>query len=142
MADRPVRQDLAPARFLLAPLERFLQIESASGIVLVAAAIAALDLIESDPDLTARPVQKAKAFTRLTNLPEAQSPIVPVIVGAEDKALAASRLLAEEGFHVAPIRPPTVPTGTSRLRFTFTAGHPDREIERLASLVRSHVLMH
>jgi 8-amino-7-oxononanoate synthase len=108
----------------------------------VAAAIAALDLIESDPDLIVRPVQKAKAFTRLTNLPEAQSPIVPVIVGAEDQALAASRLLAEEGFHVAPIRPPTVPKGTSRLRFTFTAGHPDREIERLASLVRNRVLMH
>ncbi len=106
----------------------------------VAAAIAALDLIENDPALSARPVEKAKHFTRLTNLPEAQSPIVPIIVGTEDKALDASRLLADEGFHVAAIRPPTVPQGTSRLRLTFTAGHPDAEIERLAALVRSRIL--
>ena len=106
----------------------------------VAAAIAALDLIEADPALSARPVEKAKHFTRLTNLPEAQSPIVPIIVGAEDKALAASSLLADEGFHVAAIRPPTVPKGTSRLRLTFTAGHPDAEIERLATLVRGRIL--
>jgi 8-amino-7-oxononanoate synthase len=106
----------------------------------IAAAIAALDLIESDPALAARPVEKAKHFTRLTNLPEAQSPIVPIIIGAEDNALTASRLLADEGFHVAAIRPPTVPKGTSRLRLTFTAGHPDAEIERLATLVRSRIL--
>jgi len=106
----------------------------------VAAAIAALDLIENDPALSARPVEKAKHFTRLTNLPEAQSPIVPIIIGPEDKALDASRLLADEGFHVAAIRPPTVPKGTSRLRLTFTAGHPDAEIERLATLVRSRIL--
>jgi 8-amino-7-oxononanoate synthase len=106
----------------------------------IAAAIAALDLIENDPALSARPVEKAKHFTRLTNLPEAQSPIVPIIVGAEDKALAASQFLADEGFHVAAIRPPTVPKGTSRLRLTFTAGHPDVEIERLATLVRSRIL--
>jgi len=106
----------------------------------VAAAIAALDLIENDPALSARPVEKAKHFTRLTNLPEAQSPIVPIIVGTEDKALDASKLLADEGFHVAAIRPPTVPKGTSRLRLTFTAGHPDAEIERLATLVRSRIL--
>jgi 8-amino-7-oxononanoate synthase len=97
-------------------------------------------VIENDPGLSARPVQKAKHFARLTNLPEAQSPIVPIIVGAEEKALAASKLLADEGFHVAAIRPPTVPQGTSRLRLTFTAGHPDAEIERLAALVRSRIL--
>ena len=106
----------------------------------IAAAIAALDLIENDPALSARPVEKAKHFTRLTNLPEARSPIVPIVVGTEDKALAASRLLADEGFHVAAIRPPTVPRGTSRLRLTFTVGHPEAEIERLAALVRSRVL--
>ena len=106
----------------------------------VAAAIAALDLIENDPALSARPVEKAKHFTRLTNLPEARSPIVPILVGTEDEALAASKLLADEGFHAAAIRPPTVPNGTSRLRLTFTAGHPDAEIERLATLVRSRIL--
>ena len=44
------------------------------------AAIAALDIIESDPDYAALPVQKARAFTRAANLPAAESAIVPVMV--------------------------------------------------------------
>ena len=67
----------------------------------VAAAIAALDLIEREPGYAALPVQKAKAFTRAAGLPEAQSPIVPVIIGEEEATLAASRLLAEEGYLAA-----------------------------------------
>ena len=50
----------------------------------VAASIAALDLIEREPDYAALPVQKAKAFTRPPVCPTAQSPIVPVIVGDEE----------------------------------------------------------
>src|SRR5262245_40050781 len=102
---------------------------------MVAAALAALDLIERDPGYAALPLMKAKTFTRLTGLPEAQSPIVPLIVGEAEAALAASRLLEAEGILVTAIRPPTVPAGTARLRFTFTAAHPDGEIERLAALV-------
>jgi 8-amino-7-oxononanoate synthase len=105
----------------------------------VAASIAALDLIEREPAYAALPVQKAKAFTSALGLPDAQSPIVPIIVGEADAALAASAMLADEGFLVAAIRPPTVPAGTSRLRFTFTAQHPDDQIERLASIVRERV---
>ena len=107
---------------------------------IVAASIAALDLIEREPAYAALPVQKAKAFTQAVGLPEAQSPIVPVIVGAADATLAASQMLADEGFLAAAIRPPTVPEGTSRLRLTFTAQHPDDEIARLAGLVRERVL--
>jgi 8-amino-7-oxononanoate synthase len=106
----------------------------------VAASIAALDLIEREPDYCARPIAKARAFTRMLNLPDAQSPIVPIIVGAEDNALAASRKLAEHGFFVSAVRPPTVPPGTARLRLTFTAQHPDEEIARLAQVVRDDVL--
>ena len=107
----------------------------------VAASIAALDLIEREPAYAALPVQKAKAFTRRANLPEAQSPIVPVIIGAEAATLAASQLLADEGYLAAAIRPPTVPAGTARLRLTFTAQHPDEQIERLADLVRDKILV-
>lgn len=106
----------------------------------VAASIAALDLIEREPAYAALPVRKAKAFTAALGLPDAQSPIVPLIVGEADAALAASAMLADEGFLVAAIRPPTVPKGTSRLRFTFTAQHPDDQIERLAAIVRQRVL--
>jgi len=84
---------------------------------IVAAAISALDLIERDPCYAAEPLRKARLFTRALNLPEAQSAIVPVIVGDAAAALAASDLLRENGFLVVAIRPPTVPAGTARLRF-------------------------
>lgn len=106
----------------------------------IAASIAALDLIEREPGYAALPVQKAKAFTRRAKLPEAQSPIVPVIIGAEEATLAASQLLADEGYLAAAIRPPTVAAGTARLRLTFTAQHPDDAIERLADIVRERIL--
>jgi|SRR6516164_7621002 8-amino-7-oxononanoate synthase len=106
----------------------------------VAAAIAALDLIEREPAYAALPVQKAKAFTRRAGLPEAQSPIVPVVVGGEHAALAASRALEDAGYLVIAIRPPTVPAGSARLRLTFTAQHPDDQIGRLADIVRAKIL--
>jgi 8-amino-7-oxononanoate synthase len=105
----------------------------------LAAAIAALDLIARDPDYAALPLAKARAFTRLAGLPEAQSPIVPVVLGDAQSAVAASRRLEREGFLAIAIRPPTVPDGTARLRLAFTAAHPDAEIERLADLVRQRV---
>jgi 8-amino-7-oxononanoate synthase len=107
---------------------------------IVAAAIAALDVIEREPGYAALPVQKAKAFTQAAGLPTAVSPIVPIIVGEEEKALTASQMLADEGFLVAAIRPPTVPAGTTRLRLTFTAQHPDDQIARLAAIVRDKIL--
>jgi 8-amino-7-oxononanoate synthase len=106
----------------------------------VAAAVAALDLIEADPAYAALPLAKARSFTRRVGFPEAMSPIVPLIVGDAQAALQASRLLEAEGFLVIAIRPPTVPAGTARLRFAFTAQHPDDEIERLADIVRNRIL--
>jgi len=106
----------------------------------VAASIAALEVIEREPDYAALPVQKARAFTQLAGLPDAQSPIVPVMIGDENDALAASRLLEDEGFLAVAIRPPTVPAGSARLRLTFTAQHPDEAIERLAGVVRAKIL--
>ncbi len=106
----------------------------------VAAAIAALDVIEREPAYAALPVEKAKLFTRRVGLPDAVSPIVPIVLGEAEAALFASRLLFDEGFLAAAIRPPTVPDGTARLRLTFTAQHPVEEIERLAELVREKIL--
>ncbi len=83
---------------------------------------------------------KARAFTRALNLPLAQSPIVPIVLGEETVALEAQQVLEKEGFLVTAIRPPTVPAGTARLRFAFTAGHPDEEIARLAQVVRERVM--
>jgi len=108
----------------------------------VAAAIAALDLIEREQDYAATPLRKAKMFTRRVGLAEAQSPIVPVIIGDEEATLAASRMLVEEGYFAAAIRPPSVPAGAARLRLTFTAKHSDQAIERLADIVRDKIMKH
>ncbi|MGA7404531.1 MAG: 8-amino-7-oxononanoate synthase [Pseudolabrys sp.] len=106
----------------------------------VGAAIAALDLIEREPSYAAEPVRKAKAFTQRAGLPDAQSPIVPIVIGDEEIALRKSRLLEDEGFLAVAIRPPTVKPGTARLRLTFTAQHPDDQVERLADFVREKIL--
>jgi 8-amino-7-oxononanoate synthase len=106
----------------------------------VAAAVAALDIIERQPGTVAEPLRKAKMFARALNLPEAQSAIVAVILGEAGAALAAADALMDEGFLVVAIRPPTVPAGTARLRFAFTAEHADAQVERLAGIVRSRVL--
>jgi len=109
---------------------------------IVAAAIAALDVIEREPAYAALPLAKARAFARGARLPEPVSPIVPVLLGEAEAALKASRLLEDHGFLVVAIRPPTVPEGTARLRLTFTAQHPDDEVERLAEVVRTRILAH
>ena len=106
----------------------------------VAAAIAALDIIENEPDYAALPLQKAQAFTARAGLPAAVSPIVPVVIGDAEKALAASQMLEAEGYLVTAIRPPTVAPGTARLRITFTAAHADADIDKLADIVRSRIL--
>src|SRR5262249_24073461 len=108
----------------------------------VAAAIAALDVIERDPGYAALPLAKAKAFARRARLPEPVSPIVPVLLGEAEAALQASRLLEDHGFLVAAIRPPTVPVGTARLRLTFTAQHPEDETGRLAEVFCTPAFAH
>ena len=100
-----------------------------------AAALAALDIIERQPALTALPLAKARAFTDALDLPPAQSPIVPVLLGSAQAALNASARLEAEGFLVVAIRPPTVPEGTARLRIAFSAAHSDANVMRLAELL-------
>ena len=107
----------------------------------IAAAIAAIDLIENDPDYAQLPLRHAKLFTRAAGLKEAVSPIVPLMIGDADAALRASRLLENAGFLAVAIRPPTVPAGTARLRFTFSAAHRRADIERLAQIVRTRILV-
>ena len=106
----------------------------------LAAAIAALDIIATDAATVAKPLAKAGIFTRALGLADATSAIVPVVLGDAKAALAAAQLLEAEGFLVTAIRPPTVPVGTARLRFTFSAAHDDADIQRLAAVVREKVL--
>jgi 8-amino-7-oxononanoate synthase len=61
------------------------------------------------------------------------SPIVPVVIGPEASAVAASSALLERGLLVPAIRPPTVAPGTSRLRVALSAAHTDDEVARLVA---------
>ena len=103
----------------------------------IAAATAAVDIIAADPDRVERPLALAKSFCVAVGLEAPESPIVPMIVGAETAALDASASLEETGFLVSAIRPPTVPAGTSRLRFTFTAEHSADQVVALAGAVNT-----
>lgn len=103
----------------------------------IAAALKALDLIESTPQLREKPVALARRFCAAAGLPEPVAPIVPVILGDETRALAASAALRDQGFLVTAIRPPTVPKGTARLRITFSAAHDASDVDRLAEAVKT-----
>lgn len=59
------------------------------------------------------------------------TPIVPIVLGAEDAALAAAAALLKRGLLVPAIRPPTVPPGTARLRVTLSAAHGDDQVGEL-----------
>lgn len=61
------------------------------------------------------------------------TPIVPVILGDEEAALAAAATLLDDGLLVPAIRPPTVPVGTSRLRVALSAAHTPAHVDRLAA---------
>ena len=103
----------------------------------VAAASKALEIIATDRERVARPLALARRFCRELGLPAAVSAIVPIVTGDTEATLAASARLAEAGFLVAAIRPPTVPPGTARLRFTFSAAHSDDDVSGLVAAVRA-----
>lgn len=61
------------------------------------------------------------------------SPIVPVVVGGEEEAVALAAQLLDRGLLVPAIRPPTVPAGTSRLRIALSAAHTDADLDALVA---------
>jgi 8-amino-7-oxononanoate synthase len=99
------------------------------------AALAALDILEAEPERRERPLMLARQFTKAAGLPLAESAIVPLIVGEAERALRLSAALQADGFLVVAIRPPTVPPGRARLRFAFSAAHGEAEVDRLAAAV-------
>ena len=101
-----------------------------------AATRASLHVMRDEPWRRARTLEHAGRFRDgvaalgLRAMPS-RTPIQPVLVGAEAAAVAVSDALFELGFWVPAIRPPTVPAGTSRLRFTFSAAHTAEHVDRL-----------
>jgi 8-amino-7-oxononanoate synthase len=65
------------------------------------------------------------------------SNIIPVIIGAADRTVEGAKLLQNKGFYVLPVRPPTVPRGTSRFRLSLTADHDIQMLAPLPGLIRT-----
>lgn len=111
-------------------------------VPVIAAAQAALDWLTS-PAGAARRAQLSEHVTSVHarlrrlgfSLPEPSTHILSLRLrdGAPETALAASAALFERGLFVHPIRPPTVPAGTSRLRLTLMATHTDSQLEALCA---------
>jgi 8-amino-7-oxononanoate synthase len=110
----------------------------------VAAAMAALELLREQP----RRVEKLQRNARVLRealaqagapVGDAETPIVPLIVGDADAAVAASDRALERGVFAQAIRPPTVPAGTSRLRLAVMASHTKSELREAASVLAAAV---
>jgi 8-amino-7-oxononanoate synthase len=65
--------------------------------------------------------------------PPSTTAIQPIVIGANDEALAVSARLHEQGLWVPAIRPPTVAPGTARLRVTLSAAHTIDDVAQLAA---------
>ena len=93
-----------------------------------AAGLAALEVLRTGEG--AALVERLRANVDLV-APGHPSPIVPVVIGDEEAAMAASAALRERGLLVPAIRPPTVAPGTSRLRISLSAAHTPAQVRTL-----------
>ena len=95
-------------------------------------------VMERVPEMNERRRQVAKLSSCLRNalhtrgMPStSESHIVPMIVGESHEAIAKAEQLQRDGLYVLPVRPPSVLEGTSRLRFSLTAGIMENELKQL-----------
>ena len=104
-----------------------------------AAALAALDIVRS-PEGAALKAHLRAVIERLDSAH--RSPIVPVVLGSDARALEASGRLLEQGMFVPAIRPPSVPEGTARLRVALSAAHSTEQVETLATALAAFDPVH
>lgn len=108
----------------------------------VAAALAALDLLKDNPDMGAELLRRAETFRERLNAVGfdtlgSRSQIIPILVRDNEKAVAWSQSLLENGVLAVAIRPPTVPTGTARLRLSVTLAHNESDLESAVSTLQA-----
>ncbi len=101
---------------------------------------AALDLLPTLDGARAHLASSAERFRQAMrsaglDTGDSSTQIVPIMLGPEERALGLAAALEEEGLLGVAIRPPTVPPGSSRIRFAFSARHTDRQIDRLIEAV-------
>lgn len=105
---------------------------------IAAATLVSLDLVESEQwrrDKLQQLIQQFRQGAEQLGLKlmSSETPIQPVIIGEDKKALEIGAKLEEQGILVGVIRPPTVPKNTARLRITFSAAHTEQDVNRLLS---------
>jgi 8-amino-7-oxononanoate synthase len=103
-----------------------------------AAATAAIQLLQSPEGGQRRTAlhERLEQFHSQLQIPKPRAAIVPIILGREDKALAASATLRERGIFVPAIRYPSVAPGKARLRVTLSASHSAAEISTLTEALK------
>jgi 8-amino-7-oxononanoate synthase len=102
----------------------------------IAACLAALDIIENEPERRERlwviTKKMKEGYSQLgLNTGNTQSPIIPIIIGDDLKVFTMWRRLLEERVFVNPIRTPAVPVGRSMLRTSYMATHTDSQLDRV-----------
>ncbi len=102
------------------------------------AALTSLRLIRS-ADGQSRRVRLLENITQIGHSP---TPILPLVLGSNEAALAASAVLADANLLVPAIRFPTVPRNTARLRVSLSAAHPPAAVTALASALRQFTASH
>ncbi|MFD0541134.1 aminotransferase class I/II-fold pyridoxal phosphate-dependent enzyme [Actinomadura luteofluorescens] len=100
------------------------------------AALAALDVLASDPALPGRARERALAISNLaagSGLETARpaAAVVPVFLGEPQAAVRAAEICAEHGLRVGCFRPPSVPKGRACLRLTARATLDESDLTRL-----------
>lgn len=104
----------------------------------VASALAALEIIQTTPELRQRLWENIqylrKGLQKLGfDTMESQTQIIPVFIGEDDKTMQVAKFLYENGIFAPGIRPPTVPRGTSRIRLSLMATHTKSQIDKVIS---------
>jgi len=99
-----------------------------------AAALAAIGILQTSEGEVLR-TRLRQHIDRVA--PDHPSAIIPVVLGDENAALAASQQLLERGLLVPAIRPPTVAVGSSRLRIALSAAHTDEQISDLLTALHA-----
>jgi 8-amino-7-oxononanoate synthase len=103
-----------------------------------AAAAAAIDIIESEPERRERLARAGVSFRKLLadrgieTPPQSRGPIVPILLNSPERAMEVATRLEEAGYLVGAIRPPTVPSGTSRLRIALNSAVTDDDLRKLS----------
>jgi len=104
----------------------------------IGAALRALELM--DRELVGRLHANARVLRRALGVEVNEMPIVPLVFGEPEEALARCAAALEQGVFAQAIRPPTVPPGTSRLRVVATAAHDPDDLLRAGTVLYENIM--